>query len=669
MKKRRSVLIKALSALLVCALMTGIVRLAGRLGAAALADGATYYIDPDDGDDSNDGLSELGAFKTPAPICGDRLEPGDSVLFKSGSVCTEPLSLRRVYCTESSHITIGLYGGDERAEISVGDGRTCLEIAECSYIDIRGLSFSSPVNGGRGIFIYCFSYDTHDIVIEDCYFHDISPKNRKWYSGREMASVSVGNMSTYDSKSDRYTGAHVYNVTVDGCEFYNCAYGVVNSGVDPVEKGYVRDHDITVKDCYLHHIRDDGVIIGAVDRMFIINSVFLDTCYATDYYTAPCWMHTCSHCVVDNCEIGDTVNYLDGMSVDFDIATENSTYRNLYSHDNCRFFWAMSSEEKAGRNHDNTVCFCLSVNDNSTAGGGNLQKDKSFKNYKFYNNTVVGIKKHWFNNFEDCRVDNNIFVFEDDGRMGSKNDRPYYSNIYWGANYRLTNIDTSHSFKVDPLFADQAAIDAGTYTADSFKLLSTSPAIGAGVALNEYLASMNDLWGNPVGDKINIGCYQGAGADLEDGSEVYSIYAPHYPTEELSEAEDPVFTEPTTDEPTSDEPSSDLFESEATESSEPESSTEPSQPAGEPADEPASEPTTVVTELLLGDVDLDGRLTAADARLVLRIAVRLEKVGQMIITAADADLDADVTAADARLVLRAAVRLEEYPGMVKYFER
>ncbi len=60
---------------------------------------------------------------------------------------------------------------------------------------------------------------------------------------------------------------------------------------------------------------------------------------------------------------------------------------------------------------------------------------------------------------------------------------------------------------------------------------------------------------------------------------------------------------------------------------------------------------------LKGDVDLDGSVTAADARLALRLAVALDTAesGSPAFVAADVNLDGVVTAEDARLILRAAV--------------
>ena len=63
--------------------------------------------------------------------------------------------------------------------------------------------------------------------------------------------------------------------------------------------------------------------------------------------------------------------------------------------------------------------------------------------------------------------------------------------------------------------------------------------------------------------------------------------------------------------------------------------------------------------ILLGDVDFDGSVTSADARLALRRAVGLESFenGSRTFIAADMDLDGEVTAEDARLILRNAVGL------------
>lgn len=59
-----------------------------------------------------------------------------------------------------------------------------------------------------------------------------------------------------------------------------------------------------------------------------------------------------------------------------------------------------------------------------------------------------------------------------------------------------------------------------------------------------------------------------------------------------------------------------------------------------------------------GDIDGDGKVTAADARLALRASVGSEKLTDMQKAAADVDGDGKVTSADAREILRKSVGLE-----------
>ncbi len=74
--------------------------------------------------------------------------------------------------------------------------------------------------------------------------------------------------------------------------------------------------------------------------------------------------------------------------------------------------------------------------------------------------------------------------------------------------------------------------------------------------------------------------------------------------------------------------------------------------------------TPVFAARVPGDADGDGKVTASDARIALRIAVELENIapGSEAYKAANVDGDGKVTASDARLILRAAVGLEELGG-------
>lgn len=71
---------------------------------------------------------------------------------------------------------------------------------------------------------------------------------------------------------------------------------------------------------------------------------------------------------------------------------------------------------------------------------------------------------------------------------------------------------------------------------------------------------------------------------------------------------------------------------------------------------------------ILGDVDGDGDVKAADARLALRASVGLETLSAEQVKLADVDCSGDIKSADARSILRAAVGLEELTRTHKFSE-
>lgn len=62
---------------------------------------------------------------------------------------------------------------------------------------------------------------------------------------------------------------------------------------------------------------------------------------------------------------------------------------------------------------------------------------------------------------------------------------------------------------------------------------------------------------------------------------------------------------------------------------------------------------------LKGDINEDGKVTAVDARIALRAALKLEQLTDQQIKAADIDKNGKVTAADARLIMRISLGLDK----------
>ena len=71
-----------------------------------------------------------------------------------------------------------------------------------------------------------------------------------------------------------------------------------------------------------------------------------------------------------------------------------------------------------------------------------------------------------------------------------------------------------------------------------------------------------------------------------------------------------------------------------------------------------SQTTVKPAERLNGDINNDGKITAADARLLLRHTAKLESLDSETLKYSDANKDGRISAADARLLLRVSAKLE-----------
>lgn len=69
-------------------------------------------------------------------------------------------------------------------------------------------------------------------------------------------------------------------------------------------------------------------------------------------------------------------------------------------------------------------------------------------------------------------------------------------------------------------------------------------------------------------------------------------------------------------------------------------------------------------EIALGELDGTAGISAEDARIALRMAVRLDLPTPQQAIAADVDDNGKIEAADARLILRASVKLEPEFGTI-----
>lgn len=509
MRKIISVILCGLILLSVCALSP--------VGFAVT--GNTYYVDSINGDDTARGTSPEEAWKSLDGFvnCPKPLEGGDTVLFRAGGTYECCVYLEGIKGTKDAPFTISSYGEGERPVLRTDNADEVFTLVDCSYITVSDLQITAP-NGG-GIWIDTINSESVGITIDNVYFYGLpngKVTNRDDFSkGAAPARAAV--MVKGLPANSRYP---VNDLTIKNCEVYDSANGFMiwgswNDQQMPWGENAVKDPiyntGVLVEGCYFHEMDAEAVVIGICDGALVTRCRAINTCQGEgldengeiQYFTAAMWFWGSENSTIQYCEIAGQKNYGDGMTVDFDSDTNNCTYQYIYSHDNMRF---MCNNAKTVPQQNNTVRYCLSVNDNK--GRSAMASGNGEDSFKFYNNTIINSGEIQFYHLTNSLIANNIFVAENGAPMNCTltdeltAGNTYKNNCYYNT---LNLLCDPFAMNTDPVFAAAELIEA-------YQLAINSPLIGKGMKIEDGLTT--DFFGNEI-ESCNIGCYMGKGEEPE----------------------------------------------------------------------------------------------------------------------------------------------------------
>lgn len=510
---------------------------AATVQSTALESGVTYYIDAKNGDDSNSGLSENSAWKTLEAASAKIYSEGDKILLNAGGIFNGTFSAKG-NGTPDNHIIFGAYGDTETLGKPIvrssSEEAVLVTINNVSGWTVENIEFTAP--NGSGIFVTAAGEtETTDITVRNCSFHDI------WY--KVCANSNTGHCPIMLRSSGRT--ARLRNITIQDCNIYDCAFGIKMSGLS---REFTPDMFVSPEESYntnyliegvsLNNILYDGIIIMSVCGMIIRNCSIINASLRDDYYTAPIWSHHAKNYVVENCEIAGSTNEKDGMAVDFDGWTTDSTFQYIYSHDNVRFIHSCCYDNYT-KNANNTVRYCLSVNDNKqensivsllNASAADYAEDEAavcMDNFRFYNNTLINCSDITCMYLTNSVIANNIFIgatpkttikYMRTNAGTNRIPNSKYSGIF--SNNCFLNVSVPaiarKNYICDPCFSGDDITDKNT-----FRLTSESRLIGVGIQTEDDMGEC-DFYGNPLSETHNIGCYDGEG--VQKTADIGSVY-------------------------------------------------------------------------------------------------------------------------------------------------
>ena len=232
------------------------------------ANGTTYYVDSQRGDDSNDGTAENKAFRTLGKVNELNLEPGDTVLLKKGSVFEDQALTftKEDSGTAEAPIKISTYGDGDRPKINTnGHGQwelnygtrldnvnhkwkgtvsSSILIEDTEYIEIDGLELTNDRKSST------------DAETGKAY-NDAYAMDRTGVAGVAKDNGTVDHIVLNDLYIHDVTG-NVYNKHMTNGGIYFIVAKPTNEG----ETGIARYNDVQIRNCSLNKVNRWGIAVG-----------------------------------------------------------------------------------------------------------------------------------------------------------------------------------------------------------------------------------------------------------------------------------------------------------------------------------------------------------------------------------------------------------------------
>jgi len=238
----------------------------------------TYYIDPANGSNSNDGTSVSNAFEDFAPINWDGrtpVQPGDTVKVLGTEPVADHINLYEVGDSTAERIVYEPYS-DENPVIDVqANLDNCILLTASQNITVRGFEIRNALENGSHLYGASADRDTTDIRIENVVSHDngqggnvgsgfrVSDPNA--YNNVHVNCLSYdhragGNSDGYLINQDAYNNRFVDCVSVNDPDGGYDTYGASDKGQEFIR--CVAAHSGIVSDGTIGNVSDEGNGVG-----------------------------------------------------------------------------------------------------------------------------------------------------------------------------------------------------------------------------------------------------------------------------------------------------------------------------------------------------------------------------------------------------------------------
>lgn len=535
-------------------------------GSSSVKTAKKYYVNTSG--DNTDGLTMSTAWTSLDKINTKIFNAGDTILFEGGKTFTGNLEFDHNDGNDASQpIMLSTYGTGQATIRTTATNKCGFKASNTQGFHISNLQFTGPGNGTQKDIdgILFFTTNTSG------YLSNISIKNC------EVSGFGYCGIRFY-SNWDVNVKAGYKDVIIDSCKVHDCREnGIVTFAFDDQNTNFYHHKNFLIRNTEVYNIsgyaasthKGSGIVLSQIDSGIIERCVAYNTGTANSACGGPggIWVWAANAITIQYCEShhnsSGTSTGCDGLGFDLDGGVTNSIIQYCYAHDNDGAGFLLGNFEGARPWGNNTVRYCISVNDartNHSAVTLFTAPNTTWKGLRLYNNTIFvspsSNNKYssfgafqmtdYGTNMSNIECYNNVFyttgglplvnvptTFVNQapkfiGNLYFTNDEAF--SITYGSEYNSLSAfrnggdfceknGTTHTgLDINPLFINihknpLTVFPKPTDSLDAFKFPQLSPCRNAGLDLKTLFGidmGVRDFWGNTLKleNNYDIGAFE-----------------------------------------------------------------------------------------------------------------------------------------------------------------
>lgn len=472
---------------------------------------STYYVAPS-GSDTNSGCTTSTPWKSITQVNATTFTAGNQILFQRGGTWTGQLQPKGSG-TNGSPVIVSAYGSGAQPIIAGAGAAAAFSLSDQHDWTVQNLELTNKASGQakRAGFLAqnTTSGTLHGIHVVNNTIDNISG----YFANGDSQPTTTSAISL--NQTDSNTTAAWDDVLIDGNTLSKVDAGGIYIG-SPIGLNHdINSTNIVIQNNTITDAGGNSIVCVFCKAPLVQYNVDTDSGYR--YSGAALWSGWTTNGVWQYNEVARNWRALyDGQAFDIDNNNSDMVLQYNYTHDNPWGSMEFCCSASFGSLGTSVIRYNISQNDGaSNAVWGTQQGIQTGAKAQFYNNTVYmgpgdngDVTNGAAPSGPSISFTNNLIYKLGTGGYAT-NNTTWSHNLFYG-DHPSTEPSDSAKVTADPMLVNPGAAGDGRGSASVYRLLSGSPALGAGTVVSGN--GGKDYFGNTVSSTAapNIGAYNGA---------------------------------------------------------------------------------------------------------------------------------------------------------------